>query len=673
MDHSGIAGSKPFVDSTQADSPARSEASPAIPSASPGSRRWRSLAIYLNRRWLWHRLPGRLLGYANLLVQRIALQRFNLVDTGLMRPIDSASLGNPGAEAEDGRTADGSFNNLRCPYAGMAGTRFGRNVPLQDANPDKKRLYCPDATTIADRLLTRGEEEFQPAESLNLLAAAWIQFMVHDWLTHAVEKNRYLHVPPDGHSGAPAADPIPATKQDPARAGEVSGRPPAYANEQTHWWDGSQIYGSNDPKLRELRSERDGEMRIGEDGLLDVKTSVDDQGKPVESEQSGVTGNWWIGLSMFHTLFVLEHNAICRHLREKYRDDDRYRHLLGNDDWLFSRARMINAALMAKIHTLEWTPTTGAHPSLKLGVRLAWRGILGFRNQGFIDRCQRLRTWPKWLVRVIDRCGPLHAILTGIPGSPTRDHGVPFSMTEEFAAVYRMHPLLPDQITFRAAQDDAVIGESKLEALLGEQARKLAQQIGMSDLFYSFAVSHPGAVCLHNYPRSLRPLRRKSKNGELSEEEILDVAAIDIMRDRERGVPRYNDFRKQLHLPRVENFEELNRSQARELAEVYGNNIDDVDLMVGMFAEAPPRGFAFSDTAFRVFILMASRRLEADRFFTSHYNEDVYTTEGIKWVEENDLKKVLLRHYPKLEPVVSDTEWIFAPWSKQRSKPAQAA
>jgi hypothetical protein len=40
---------------------------------------------------------------------------------------------------------------------------------------------------------------------------------------------------------------------------------------------------------------------------------------------------------------------------------------------------------------------------------------------------------------------------------------------------------------------------------------------------------------------------------------------------------------------------------------------------VGMYAEPLPPGFGFSDTAFRVFILMASRRLKSDRFFTSDF------------------------------------------------------
>ena len=49
--------------------------------------------------------------------------------------------------------------------------------------------------------------------------------------------------------------------------------------------------------------------------------------------------------------------------------------------------------------------------------------------------------------------------------------------------------------------------------------------------------------------------------------------------------------------------------------EIY-RDIDEVDTVVGLFAEPPPTGFGFSDTAFRIFILMASRRLQSDRFLT---------------------------------------------------------
>ena len=74
--------------------------------------------------------------------------------------------------------------------------------------------------------------------------------------------------------------------------------------------------------------------------------------------------------------------------------------------------------------------------------------------------------------------------------------------------------------------------------------------------------------------------------------------------------------------------------------------------MIGMYAETKPKGFGFSDTAFRIFILMASRRLESDRFFTRDYRPEVYTKEGIDWVEDNSMRTLLLRHFPELEPAL---------------------
>ena len=68
--------------------------------------------------------------------------------------------------------------------------------------------------------------------------------------------------------------------------------------------------------------------------------------------------------------------------------------------------------------------------------------------------------------------------------------------------------------------------------------------------------------------------------------------------------------------------------------------------MVGLYAEPLPKGFGFSDTAFRVFILMASRRLKSDRFFTRDYTPRRYTQTGLDWIDETSMSDVLLRHYP---------------------------
>jgi heme peroxidase len=76
-----------------------------------------------------------------------------------------------------------------------------------------------------------------------------------------------------------------------------------------------------------------------------------------------------------------------------------------------------------------------------------------------------------------------------------------------------------------------------------------------------------------------------------------------------------------------------------------------------------PRGFGFSDTAFRVFVLMASRRIKSDRFFTRDYTPEVYTREGLEWIDETSMRTVLLRHFPQLEPALRGVTNAFAPWT----------
>jgi hypothetical protein len=83
-----------------------------------------------------------------------------------------------------------------------------------------------------------------------------------------------------------------------------------------------------------------------------------------------------------------------------------------------------------------------------------------------------------------------------------------------------------------------------------------------------------------------------------------------------------------------------------------------------MYAEQPPTGFGFSETAFRIFILMASRRLKSDRFFASDFTPRVYTPAGMEWISDNDMTSVLLRHYPELAPVLRDAPNAFAPWAR---------
>jgi hypothetical protein len=61
---------------------------------------------------------------------------------------------------------------------------------------------------------------------------------------------------------------------------------------------------------------------------------------------------------------------------------------------------------------------------------------------------------------------------------------------------------------------------------------------------------------------------------------------------------------------------------------------------------------------------MASRRLNSDRFFTADYTPQVYTQAGMDWIDANDMRTVLLRHYPGLRPAMRGLANAFEPWRR---------
>ena len=570
----------------------------------------------------WDRLPPAL-GLVTLIGVRNNLREKNLYDTGVAAP----SVPTPDLIPTDGRhltarTVDGTFNDLSKPGMGAAGTRFGRNFPIEYGHPEPEpAILEPNPRTVSRELMTR--HVFAPATTLNVLAAAWLQFMIRDWFSHGKSPKENPWKLPLKEDDTWHENPmqIMRTRPDPTRPPVDDGAPPTYVNTETHWWDGSQIYGSSKEIQAHVRSGVDGKLKVGPNGLI-----------PLNPEALQEPGSW-LGLALLFNLFTLEHNAICDRLKSEY--------LSMSDDELFDKARLINSALLAKIHTVEWTPGILGHPALQIGMRANWWGLAGewaYRNFGRLSRSE---------------------LISGIVGGRTDHFGVPYSLTEEFVAVYRMHPLIPDDYAFRSVKNDALLQQRPFREITDRRIPELFDQIPMPDLLYSFGVAHPGAIQLHNFPRDLQRYERPDGVA-------IDLASIDIMRSRELGVPRYNTFRQLLHKPPVRTFEELtdNREWADEIKRVYGGDIDRVDTTVGLFAERPPKGFGFSDTAFRIFVLMASRRLNSDRFFTVDFTPRVYTQAGMDWLDNNTMKTVLLRHYPQLGPALAKVENAFAPWTR---------
>ena len=366
---------------------------------------------------------------------------------------------------------------------------------------------------------------------------------------------------------------VKATSPDRTRTWK-SGLPPTYVNTVTHWWDGSQIYGSTEERNRELRAGEGGRMMV-EDGRLPNETKADLDGVDL----TGFSDNYWIGLSLLHTLFVKEHNAICDHLAGHYPSWD--------DEQLFLTARLVNSALMAKIHTVEWTPGILANPVLERAMHSNWYGLL-----------------PTW---VRDRFGHLGTeMIGGIVGSKQAHHAAPYSITEEFVSVYRLHPLLPDDYEIRDHRNGELIAETDFDPLQGH---------GMP------AVHGRARAVRTSTTRSASRIRARSRSTTIRGRSTSTCAStatastsgrIDVLRDRERGVRRYNDFREALRKRARREVRGPHRQprvgRARSRSSTTATSTRWTSRS-GLLAEPLPPGFGFSDTAFRIFILMASRRL----------------------------------------------------------------
>ena len=214
---------------------------------------------------------------------------------------------------------------------------------------------------------------------------------------------------------------------------------PLFRNQVSHWWDGSEVYGTDEEAARKLR---DGaKLRLSADGYL----PLDARG----AEMTGFNESWWIGLSGLHTLFAREHNLLCDELRANYRG--------WSDERVYQTARLIVSALIAKIHTVEWTPAILATKTLDIGMNTNWNGPPAR------DWLARLGIW------LVDAQAG-----SGIPSTRPDHHGAPYSLTEDFVTVYRMHPLLPDDYLLPRPPVGRAAGPARLPPDPGGQGRRRA-------------------------------------------------------------------------------------------------------------------------------------------------------------------------------------------------------
>jgi hypothetical protein len=650
--------------------------------------------------------------------------------------------------------------------------------------------------------------DYKKAPFFNVLAAFWIQFMTHDWFSHLEEGHnapQYMAVgcatkrvngadtplspdevtklgcrPGDQIDRAFVADSSAPKKFASGGREYLTRAPSVFKNSNTAWWDASQIYGYDDISAKRVKRDPADRARLAMVVPPNAKTAGDRQGYlPLLAtsdpqlpdwagqESAAFPDNWTIGMSFYHNVFSREHNQFVSAFRAyafEHPDDDsglrdpanphaivRYRNV--NADQIYELARLVVAAEIAKIHTIEWTPQLLYDEPLFRGMNANWSGVVQHDTSIKVllaDVVNHLAKSNKATV-----ANSWYSVLASGPGivglgsqkenwdvsneadvnGGTNHFGSPFNFPEEFVSVYRLHALVPDLLEYRELPTaNAISAKIPVIETFRGRATGFMHDRGLSNWALTMGRQRLGVLALQNHPRFMQNIKIDRLHSPTKQ---IDIAALDIIRDRERGVPRFNEFRRQYGLRTLTGFDDFidqhvdkksadyaeQQKLVATLREVYGqhkcdakkvithaqltaagdsitdclghadgsmvDNVEDLDTVVGWLAETTrPHGFAISETQFVVFILNASRRLYSDRFFTSSFRPEIYSTMGYNWVNNNGpmaqvervpinghasqpvspLKRVLLRTMPELAPELDQVQNAFDPWARDRGE-----
>ena len=475
-----------------------------------------------------------------------------------------ALLAAPAAFGNEYRSFDGSGNNRQSPmtnaaheplYRGMAPHYSDRMAGM--AGDDR-----PGPREISNAICAQTGSIPNP-DGLNDLFWQWGQFIDHDIdLTDATSPEEYAHIPvPAGdeffdpsHSGTALIMFTRSTYA--AGTGEDPSSPREQTNSITGWLDASNVYGSDEARARALRTlDGHGTLKTSPGNLL----PFNDAGLPNSGDgpsfflAGDVRANEQIGLTALHTVFVREHNRLARQISQRRPRWDGER--------IYQEARALVAAEIQSVTYEEWLPL-----------------LLG-----------------------------RHAL----PKYSGYDPGHDATIANEFStAAFRFgHSMLNEQLL-----------------RLDRHGREIAA--GHVPLKHSFFA--PGEIVDHGIASVIRGLSRQ--RAQRLDTEItdavrnflfgepgaggFDLAARNIQRGRDHGLPSYNEARTYLGFPPAASFSDITRDPAAQarLGAVYASP-DAVDLWVGGLAEDRVPGTLVGELFYEILREQFTALMVGDRFF----------------------------------------------------------
>ena len=505
-------------------------------------------------------------------------------------------------KAQEIRTVSGKSNNLLRPEMGATDGRIIRVTSngYSDLVAEPAGIHRPNPRRVSNYLFEQKELINDPR---GLSDYAWVfgQFIDHDIVLVEDEKSEFMpiqvpafdaHFDPMGTGNVL----IPMTRSAyDLTTGTGPDNPRQNNNKISAWIDASNVYGSDEYRASWLRTFQDGKLKTSTGNYLPYNTMDGtaagevDIDAPEMAMENPFAAKWFVAgdfranentlLLSMHTLFVREHNRIC--------DELMLRDPTLADEAIYQMARRKTGALIQAIVYEEWLPT--------LGMEMPPYGGYSHSVNGDIMNVFSAAAF---------RYGHT-TINSDIIRMDNNGDIIPVGNTTLKMAFF--NPL-------------SLVEEGGIEPLLKGMATQVQQDFDckMVDDLRNFLFGQPGA------------------GG-------LDLAAINIQRGRDRGLPDYNTVRVDFGMERITSFSELTTNLAvnQVFADLY-QDINDIDPWVGMLAEDHMPNALFGPTAMRIVEEQFQNLRDADRFY--YENDGAFTEEEIAEIRFTTLADIIRRN-----------------------------
>ncbi len=498
------------------------------------------------------------------------------------------------------RSINGTCNNLldsTTQNLGATKRPFSRTIPsyysVEDPLNGLNFPNRPNPRAISNAVFNQSTA-IGNADNLSSFVFTWAQFLDHDMTFTKGSRTEPANIslPPD----EPSFTTDIMFNRSAIFPGTGIFNPREQENELTAWIDASQVYGSDIDRAKWLRTFTDGKLKTSNGNLLPFNTLngekngvIDPNAPEMDNLDGGQTPHFVAGdvraseqpgLTTLHTLFVREHNRICEELT-----------LAGyqNDEEIYQVARKQVGALMQSITYEQFLPA--------LGVQLS--AYTGYDNQVDPDIFNLFATAA---YRIGHTMVTSELLLLNDDCSPARN------------------PLSLEQAFFNSTWVEQLGIDPFLKGLANQQQEAMDAKVVDGLRNFLFALPQlPGTFGL-------------------------DLASLNIQRGRDHGLPDYKTVRRYFTGQDIFDFNQINSAGtvAQDLATIYNNDIEEVDLWVGLLAEEHMSNGRMGRTMHEILKIQFTNVRDGDYYF--YENDPFFNSAEINTLKNTNLADIIQRN-----------------------------